>query len=56
MYDKYIIELLALRRKLDDRIDIEIEQHLRERGSYEELKEALEDILHDSRVLCGKIM
>ena len=39
---------------MDDRIDIEIEQYLRGRDGCEELREALEDILHDSRVLYGK--
>ena len=53
MYNAYIDSLLALRRDIDNRIDNEINETLKGRGSSEKLKESILYMIEESRCLCG---
>lgn len=52
-YNHYISGLLELRRRLDNRIDNEIEDCMRNRGNSESLKESLLYILNDNAAING---
>lgn len=53
MYNKYIAELMTLRRELDTRIDEEIEETMRGRGDSAKLKESLLYRLNDTGAING---
>lgn len=53
MYNNYISGLLTLRRNFDNRIDNEIEECMRGRGSSARLKDSLEYIIDTSNLLQG---
>ena len=52
-YNNYIVSLQDLRRRIEQRIDNEIEDCMRGRGNSERLKESLEYILNDNSALRG---
>lgn len=52
-YNNYIIELQSLRRKLENKIDNEIEECMRGRGDSSRLKDSLEYVIETSNVLKG---
>ena len=54
MYNMYIQSLIHLRRKLDERIDVEIFNAMRGRANSEDLKECLNGIIADSEACRGK--
>lgn len=53
MYNHYISGFLDLRRNIENRIDNEIEEVMRGRGSSEKLKDSLKYLIEDSNVLNG---
>lgn len=52
-YNNYIIELQSLRRKLENKIDNEIEECMRGRGDSSRLKDSLEYVIETTNVLKG---
>ena len=52
-YNRYIAELMSLRKSLENRIEDEIEECMRGRGNSAKLKESLEYIIEESHVLKG---
>ena len=52
-YNNYIIELQSLRRKLENKIDNEIEECMRGWGDSSRLKDSLEYVIETTNVLKG---
>jgi len=53
-YNNYIESLMNLRRNIETKIDNEIEECMRGRGNSRNLKESLEYLINNSKVLNGK--
>ena len=53
-YNNYIASLQDLRRRIEQRIDNEIEDCMRGRGNSERLKESIEYVLNDNTALSGR--
>lgn len=53
-YNPYILSLMTLRKSIENRIDVEIEETMRGRGNHKNLKESLKSMIDESTAIRGR--